>query len=187
MPSLALGSCVIAASNTALQASLSSSFFSLRQIVISSALGMNALQSLSTSGVHARRCSNVPCEREGTGEIVTDSKASGTHHCANDISRDTIHLFRPSTFIKDVPSCSESILHIIMADTDTRLPGRVLVARGRHLELSTPPEFFRASTRAADCADQRRRPVSPVSPRRRVRSNHQVIASLSKRLGRRSR
>jgi hypothetical protein len=67
-------------------------------------------------------------------------------------------LLRPSTFIKDVPSCSESILHIIMADTDTRLPGRVLVARGRHLELSTPPEFFRASTRApiGDAAQSRR-------------------------------
>src|ERR1700686_76474 len=60
--SFALGGCLVPASTTVLQASPSSAFFSLIQIVMSSALGMNALQSLSTSGVHARRCSSVPCE-----------------------------------------------------------------------------------------------------------------------------
>ena len=64
MLSPALGGCFISASNAVLQVSLSSAFFSPRQIVISSALGMNALQSLSTSGVHARRWSSVPCEKE---------------------------------------------------------------------------------------------------------------------------
>ena len=67
VPSLTLGSCLVPAST-----SLSSAFFSLRQGVISSALGMNALQSLSTSGVHARRCSSVPCAKQGAGEAVAD-------------------------------------------------------------------------------------------------------------------
>ena len=80
MLSLTLGSCFISASSAVLHASLSSAFFSLRQIVISSALGMNALQSLSTSGVHAKRCSGVPCEKEGEGEVVAHSRASEAHH-----------------------------------------------------------------------------------------------------------
>jgi hypothetical protein len=42
--SLALGSCLVPASTAVLHASLSSAFFSLRQVGISSALGMNALQ-----------------------------------------------------------------------------------------------------------------------------------------------
>jgi hypothetical protein len=81
VPSLALGSCFIPASIAVLHASLSSALFSLRQVVISSALGINAQQSLSTSGVHAVRCSGVPCEKEGAGEAVSHSKASDTHHC----------------------------------------------------------------------------------------------------------
>jgi hypothetical protein len=96
--SLTPGSWFIAVSNAILHASLSSAFFSLRQYVISSALGMNALQSLSTSGEHAMRCANVPCEKEGAGEIVADSKASDTHHRAKGISRG-IQLFWGSLFI----------------------------------------------------------------------------------------
>jgi hypothetical protein len=95
----ALDCCFIPASNAVLQASLSSAFFSLRQIVISSALGMNALQSLSTSGVHAKRCSSVPCEKEGTGEAIAASKASDTRHCVEGASPNIIHFFRLSTFI----------------------------------------------------------------------------------------
>jgi hypothetical protein len=64
----------------------------LRQVVISSALGMNALQSLNTSGVHAERCSAVPCEREGAGEAIAHSKASDTHDRAKGIGRDRCHL-----------------------------------------------------------------------------------------------
>jgi hypothetical protein len=62
-----------------LHASLRSVFFSLRQVVISSALGMNVLQSLNTSGMHATRCSAVPCEKQGAGEAIAHSKASDTH------------------------------------------------------------------------------------------------------------
>jgi hypothetical protein len=51
----ALGGCSNPASSAALQASARLAYFSLRQVVISSALGMNALQSLNTSGVHAKR------------------------------------------------------------------------------------------------------------------------------------
>jgi hypothetical protein len=88
----AFGGCFIPASNAVLQASLSSAFFSLRQIVISSALGMNALQSLSTSGVHAKRCSGVPCEKARAGEAVVESKASDTHNRAKGIGRSSVHL-----------------------------------------------------------------------------------------------
>ena len=100
MLSTALGGCFIPASNAVLQASLSSAFFSLRQIVILSALGMNALQSLSTSGVQAKRCSSVPCENEGSGEATAHSTASDTRHCVKGVSRSSIHLFRLSTFIR---------------------------------------------------------------------------------------
>jgi hypothetical protein len=56
---------------------------------------MNALQSLSTSGVHAKRCASVPCEKEGAGETVADSKANDTH-CAKGIGRSSI-LAHPET------------------------------------------------------------------------------------------
>jgi hypothetical protein len=46
---------------------------------------MNALQSLNTWGVHAARCSGVPCAKEGAGETVADSKASDAHNRAKDI------------------------------------------------------------------------------------------------------
>ena len=100
VPSLTPGSWVVAASNAVLHASLSSAFFSLRQVVISSALGINALQSLNTSGVHAIRCSRVPCEKEGVGEIVANSKASRMHRAAEQVSRNTVHLFWPFTRIR---------------------------------------------------------------------------------------
>jgi hypothetical protein len=99
-PSFMAGSWFIPASNAVLQASLSSAFRSLRQIVISSTFGMNALQSLSTSGVHARRCSSVPCEKQGAGKTVADSKTSDTRRCAKDVSRSSIRLFRHPTFIR---------------------------------------------------------------------------------------
>jgi hypothetical protein len=83
MPS---GSCFVSASIAALHASLSSELLSLRHVVISCASGMNALQSLNTSGVHAKRCSGVPCEKERAGEAVVDSKASDTHNRAKSIS-----------------------------------------------------------------------------------------------------
>jgi hypothetical protein len=98
-PSFTAGSWFIPASNADLQASLSSAVLSLRQIAISSTFGMNALQSLSTSGVHARRCSSVPCEKQGAGKTVADSNATNTRHCAKDVSRSSIRLFRHSTFI----------------------------------------------------------------------------------------
>jgi len=100
LPSLTLGICVISAGIAFLHASLSSAFLSLRQVVISSALGMNALQSLSASGVHAKRCSGVPCEKEGVDKTVADSKASDTHHRTEDVSRSIIRLFWFSTFIR---------------------------------------------------------------------------------------
>jgi hypothetical protein len=65
---------------------------------------MNALQSLSTSGVQARRWSSVPCEKEGVGEAVTDSKKSDKRHRLKCVSRSDIHLFRFSAFIKAPPS-----------------------------------------------------------------------------------
>jgi hypothetical protein len=184
VPSLALGSCVIAASNTVLHASLISAFFSLRQTVISSALGMNALQSLSTSGVHAKRCSSVPCEREGTGETVAGNKASGTHHCANDVSRGTIHLFQPSAFIKGPLPCSKSIFHIIGGY-------RYALAGGSACsQTSTFGGFDPARVPFAYQRGRRNRADTGCCPAGRClrdiqcAKNHQVFARLSKRLGR---
>jgi hypothetical protein len=134
--SLALGNCVISASTAVLHASLSAALFSLRQVVISSALGMDAPQSLSTSGVHAMRCSGVPCEKEEAGETVADSKASDTHHCAKGIGR-SIQLFWLSVFIMRLASIIEADI-VIMADRDTLLPEFALVAKRQPLELSTP-------------------------------------------------
>jgi hypothetical protein len=108
-----LGSSFIPASNAALQASLSKAFFSPRQTVISSALGMNALQSLSTSGVQARRWSSVPCEKEGVGKAVADSKASDKRHRVKCVSRSSIHLFRSSAFIRGSPSAVVVDIHEI--------------------------------------------------------------------------
>ena len=81
------GSCFIPAVTAVLHASLSSAFFSLRQVVISSALGMNALHSLIASGVHAICSSGVPCEKETAGEAVAESNASDTHHWTKGIDR----------------------------------------------------------------------------------------------------
>jgi hypothetical protein len=54
---------------------------------------MNALQSLSTSGVHAKRCSSVPCAKQGAGEAVVDSKVSDPHNCGKRIGGDLLDLF----------------------------------------------------------------------------------------------
>jgi hypothetical protein len=116
MPSPALGICVISACIAFLHASLSSAFLSLRQAVISSALGMNVLQSLSASGVHAKRCSRVPWEKERAGETVADSKASDTHDFAKSVGR-SIGFFRSAIFIIRLP-------FIIDADTRHRHHGR---------------------------------------------------------------
>jgi hypothetical protein len=77
---------------------------------------MNVLQSLSASGVHAMRCAVVPCEKEGAGEIVADSKASDTHHRAKGIDR-SIQLFWLSMFIIRLAS-------IVYADTRHHHHGR---------------------------------------------------------------
>jgi len=116
VPLLTPGGGFIAASSTVLHASLSSAFLFLRQIVISSGLGINALQSLSASGVHATRCAVVPCAKEGTGEIAADSNASDMHHRAKGIGR-SIRMFWLSMFIITLAST-------IDADTRHHLHGR---------------------------------------------------------------
>jgi len=100
---------------------------------------MNALQSLSTSGVHAMRCSSVSCEKEGAGNTVADGRASKMHHGAEQVSRGIIHFFWLFTLIREPAIRNpESIFEIFMADTNTLLPKPVLVAKRRPLELSTP-------------------------------------------------
>jgi hypothetical protein len=90
---------------------------------------MNALQSLSTSGVHAKRCSGVPWEKERAGETVADSNASDTHHFAKGIGR-SIRFFGSSMFIIRLASIIEAIPGIVvMADRDTLVPEFALVAK----------------------------------------------------------
>ena len=124
--SLTLGSCFIPASSAVLHASLSSAFFSLRQIVISSALGMNALQSLSTSGVHAKRCSGVPCEKEGEGEVVAHSRASDTHHCGEDV-QPKYHPFLLAFYVHH-----EDLPFVIEVDTRLHHGGYKYTLAGAH-------------------------------------------------------
>jgi len=100
LPSLALGICVMSTWITCLHASLSSERRSLRQVVMSSALGMNELQSLNTSGVHAWRCSDVPCEDERAGQAVASSKHRDVHDRAKNLDRRGVHLFWLFVFIK---------------------------------------------------------------------------------------
>jgi hypothetical protein len=144
VPSLTSGSWLVAGSNAVLHASLSSAFLSLRQVDISSALGMNALQSRSTSGVHAVRCARVPCEKEGVGETVADNRASDTHHRVKVIGRSIRLSFG---FPCSSHPQSESTLDIvIMADRNTLVPQFVLVAKRQRLELSTPLQCFRVAS-----------------------------------------
>jgi hypothetical protein len=104
---------------------------------MSSALGMNALQSLITWGVHATRCSGVPCAKEGTGETVAVSKASDTHNRAKGVGR-SIQLFWFSMFIIGLASIIETDSDIvIMADRSTLVPKFALVAKRQPLELPT--------------------------------------------------
>ncbi len=187
MLSPALDGCIIPASNAVLQASLSSALFSLRQIVISSALGTNALQSLSTSGAHAKRCASVPCEKEGAGEAVADGRASDTHHCTEDVSRSIIHLFRLSTFIggpairnRSRYSTSSCRYKYTLAGARTCSETSAFVAFDAAAVLPLPE-----SGSAAHRADMRGCPVRSSSTS--GRTNHQVSARLSKRWERHQR
>ncbi|KGT73176.1 hypothetical protein MA20_45830 [Bradyrhizobium japonicum] len=98
---LAPGICVVSTWITCLQVSLSSELRSLRQIVMSSALGMNVLQRRNTSGVHAARCSGVPCENEGAGQAVASSRHRDTPR-ARDIERRGIRMFELLVFIRNL-------------------------------------------------------------------------------------
>jgi hypothetical protein len=100
LASLAPGIWVMSTWITCLQALLSSELRCLRQIAISSAFGMNALQSLNASGVHAARCSGVPCENDGAGQAVTSSRHRDIPR-ARDLDRRGVRLSELFVFIKE--------------------------------------------------------------------------------------
>jgi hypothetical protein len=118
---------------TCLHASLSSGLRSLRQVVMSSALGMNELQSLNTSGMHAWRCSDVPCEDERAGQAVASSKHRDIHDRAKDLGRRGVHLFRIFVFIKSLAWLIEADTGPHHADIDTLSLERGLVAKRQRL------------------------------------------------------
>jgi len=93
LPSLALGICVMSTWITCLHASLSSELRSLRQLVMLPAFGMNELQSLNTFGVHAWRCSDVPCGDERAGHAAAISKHRNKPDCTKDLDRRGAHPF----------------------------------------------------------------------------------------------
>lgn len=99
LASLAPGTWVISTWITCLQASLSSELRSLRQIAMSSAFGMNALQSLNASGVHAARCSGVPCENEGAGREMASSRHRDAPRL-RDLDRRSVRLSELFAFIR---------------------------------------------------------------------------------------
>ncbi len=187
MLSLALVGWLIPASNTVLHASLSSALFSLRQIVISSALGTNALQSLSTSGAHAKRCASVPCEKEGAGEAVAD-RGPATRTTAPRTSAEVSSIY--SGFLRS----SEDLPSVIEVDTRHH-HGRykyTLAGARTCRETSAFVAFDPAavlplseSGSAAHRADMRGCPVRSSSTS--GRTNHQVSARLSKRWERHQR
>jgi hypothetical protein len=132
---------------------------------------MNALQSLSTSGVHARRCSSVPCEKEGVHETVKDSKASDTHHCAKGIGR-SVQSFRLSVFIAGLVS-------IIEADARHRHHGKweyTLAGARACSETSAFVAFDPAAVLLLSFGGYARLPLSISG-----RTNDEVVARLSKR------
>jgi hypothetical protein len=131
--SLALGGCIGPASTAVLHASLSSAFFSRRQVVISSALGMNALQSLSASGVHAKRCSGVPCAKQRAGEVVASSIATNTRHGAKGVDRNGTASFWLPMFIGGLAMHNRSQLGPIISDIDTPFPEPVIVPKQQRL------------------------------------------------------
>jgi hypothetical protein len=86
VPSITLGSWVVAASNVVLHASLSSAFFSLRQVVISSALGMNVLQSLTA-------------QRQQLGDASTSGEAALTSTIRTNGNRVLAQFLFPSAIL----------------------------------------------------------------------------------------
>jgi hypothetical protein len=132
-----------------LHASLSSAFFCLRQAVIWSESGMNALQRRSTSGVQARRSSGAPCATAETGKTINDSQA--TRENAFNPSR--IHLSPP---IRKTPKQSRA--RQWCPDSVPTKPCRSLVSRrGRRIlnSVAIPrtslPRFIR--TQAEDAPE----------------------------------
>jgi hypothetical protein len=111
----------IPAKMTCLHASLSSAFLCLRQAVIWSASGMNALHRRSASGVQARRASGVPCAMTEAGEAINDSKATR----ASAFSRRRIDLSSPIRKTSKAKPGS-SMVYLM---TCPRSPSRSLVSR----------------------------------------------------------
>jgi hypothetical protein len=131
--SLALGICVMSTWITCLHASLSSELRSLRQVVMSSAFGMNELQSLNTSGVHAWRCSDVPCGDERAGQAVASSKHRDIHDRTKGLDCRGVDLFWPFVFIRSLAWLIEADTGPHHADIDTLSLERALVAKRQRL------------------------------------------------------
>jgi hypothetical protein len=94
---------------------------------------MNALQSLNTSGVHAKRCSGVPCAKQRAGVVIANSMATNARHGAKGIDRNGTALFWLSMFIGGLAMHNRSRLGFIIADIDIPLPKPVLVAKRQRL------------------------------------------------------
>jgi hypothetical protein len=96
-------------------------------------IGNERTASLSTSGVNAKRCSSVPCEKEGWGKAIADSNASDTRHCAKGIDRNSINLFWLSMFLGASIRYSQTYLTFIIVDFDTPLLEPALAAKRQRL------------------------------------------------------
>jgi hypothetical protein len=117
---------------------------------------MNALQSLSTAGVHARRCSGVPCEKDGAGDAVADSKPA-PRATVLEASAEAASIY------SGFPRSSEDLPSVLIrVDTNTLLPEPVLVAKCQPLELSTPLQSLRFPKVGVRRIGQDARPSGPV-------------------------
>jgi hypothetical protein len=90
---------------------------------------MNAGQSPSASGVHAKRWSWVPCAKQRAGELVASIMATNTSHGAKGIVRNGTALFWLSMLIGRLDMHGQGESGLIVADIDTPLPEPMLVAK----------------------------------------------------------
>jgi hypothetical protein len=132
---------------------------------------MYALQSLSTSGVHARRCSSVPCEKEGVNETVANIKASDARHCVKGDIRSSIDLFRLSAFIRGLA---------IRIEVDTHQSGYEYTLAGARA-CSETLAFVAFGLAAVHVLSESGSAVDRRSSTTSGRRNHKVSAHLSKR------
>jgi hypothetical protein len=133
--------------------------------------------------VHAMRCSSVPCEKEGAGETVADSRASKMHHGAEQVSRSIILLFWLLRSSEDLPSVIEVDTRHLHARYKYTLAKARACSETSAFGAFDPATFLLVPFgRICEAAQ-----FGLFRHQHRVHTNHQAIARLSKRSDRQQR